>query len=75
MKSKEGRRAREDDDKVKSKEGRRHKGKGKARLSAVRKRLTQQQEQLETWRENRKQIVNLRVVELLAGEKRFPWGP
>ena len=66
---------RRSDDGEKSKGKHRGKGLGKTRLSAVRKRLTEQQEQLETWQENRKQIVNMRVLELLAGEKRFPWGP
>jgi hypothetical protein len=64
-----------DDDKTMASGKQRGRGVGRARLSALRNRLTEQEGQLDRWRDNRKQIINLRVAELLAGEKRFPWGP
>ena len=38
------------------------------------KRLEQQQEQLELWKNNRQQIVSRHVEDLLGSQRPFPWG-
>lgn len=44
------------------------------RMEAMSRKLDDSRENLRTWRENRKQIIDQRVEQLTVGVKEFPWG-